>query len=505
MHELVKAVDYLIFSAEEDRSCSGFTWVPMTAFKKFCYKKSMDKSDLEMLVDTRQLILHVYDKESYITLPKIHEAENTIATELIRILYCKRKKYSRKLLESIIKDAEKHFGLTLHEQQREAVILAANNNFTIVTGGPGTGKTMVLNVIHYTIKKLNKYERIAYTAPTGKAARRITESTGNYAETLHKKLHIYGAESIPVEVEEDDLVVDEVSMNDCFITESLLRSVKSGHRIILVGDTEQLPSVGPGAVLRDLIESDAVPVARLTKTFRQAKGTTLFTNIQYIRQGFAELEAGDDFSMVLAGNDPEKQAIRLYMEECKKYGIENVCMLTPMRKSGRTCSNIMNRKLQAIINPKGKKPYFQTQYGYYQMDDIVMQLKNRDKCANGDVGRVVKVDREGIEVKYLDETVRYKRDEMRQITLAYAMTIHKSQGSEYKSVITLLLKEHKSMLQRNLFYTAVTRAKVKCTVLYEQDALEYAISHIDSVKRVTFLRDKIEYLKKRYETLGYAV
>ena len=477
---------------------SGYTWIPSTNLKMVAYKNNVNISNLKSYINSQKLYAYYKNGEYLFSSPTVVKAENGIANEVFRIMYGKKRKVPESILNALIDEAEKVFNLTLHSEQREAVKCAVLNSFCIITGGPGTGKTCVLNVINYVLMKLNRFEQICFLAPTGKAARRITESTGKYAETLHKKLKINANSMNPTLIDATSIIADETSMLDVFVTNAFFKGIKTGTRAILVGDIDQLPSVGPGAILRDLLESDVVPFVRLTKTFRQANESTLFRNIYYIRQGYTEIEEGDDFQIIEAGKNVIEQVINAYLQEIKTYGIDNVVCLTPFRKAGKTSSNVMNVRLQAIINPKGNKPYVNSKNGYFQVGDPVMQLKNRTECANGDVGKIIAVNSdESISVEYIDCVVKYSKFD--EITLAYAMSIHKSQGSEYQSVVSTILNEHGDMLQRNLFYTAVTRAKKKFTVIREKDATDKAIKTVLSSKRITLLTEKLIYMKKKYE------
>ena len=439
-------------------------------------------------------------------------AENDVAINVMRLQFViASKKYPDWLINKILDEfeAEKNQGRKLHYHQRDAVRMVCNNNFSVLTGGPGTGKTTVLSAITYCLRNLNPRVKIVFTAPTGKAARRISESTKERASTINKKLGIGYNISEAETFYEDALFIDESSMTDIELMATLVKAIPDGRKVVLVGDVHQLPSVGPGAVLRDLIASGVVPVTMLTHTFRQDNSSTLYTNICNIREGKPEFISGDDFHPVLL--PPGKQtdaAVKhikdAYLMEVAKYGADQVVILVPYRKKGM-CSNTLNNYLQRLVNKNRSGYRYHNQLDnntlFFMQDDLVMQLENRDECANGDVGTVVSVSSSGVVVQYSDGKVSYSPSELNQLALAYVMTIHKSQGSEYKSVIMCFLNEHDVMLQRNLLYTGITRAKEECTVIYQQEALNKACATIADANRLTMLKEKLQEIRAQYKVV----
>lgn len=485
---------------------TGSTWVSKDDLECYCKKKNIS---IERVITDKNVINYKH----YYTTRSVAQAENDIAINVMSLLHCSPvKRTKEKIIENIVHqfEEEKNEGRKLHYRQIDAVKMVVNNSFSVLTGGPGTGKTTVLTAIAYTLRQLKKDIQIAYTAPTGKAARRITESTGEMATTLNKKLglgHKADNSSSVINIEEDVLFIDESSMTDNALAACLFKAIKGGMRVVFVGDVNQLPSVGIGAVLRDLIASEVVPVTMLTHTFRQDNTSVLFENINKCKHGDANLVEGKDFKPIKLNNssDIENDAIRkileAYVEDVKKYGIENVVVLMPYRRTG-VCSNVLNKKMQRVVNKKDVGYQYTDKDEntmYFCKDDFVMQLENREECANGDVGKVIHVSEKGVDVQYVDGIVHYNGDELYQITLAYAMSIHKSQGSEYASVIMCVLKSHKKMLQRNLVYTGITRAKKKCTIIYEQEALEKALNTIAEESRKTFLAEKLKALAMKYQ------
>lgn len=475
---------------------SGSTWIS----EKALFNKGITQNQIkESVNEVKEVICCEVDNSLYFTTNEIAIKENEVAEHALRILLNDSIRVSDFFLNKVIAKAEETLKLQLHEQQKEAVIKAVRNNLCIITGGPGTGKTCVLNVIHYVLTEYKPDYKIRYYAPTGKAASRITESTKKEASTLHKgmKLTTDHADN-PQTLDADIIIVDEISMLDIFVASALMRAVKSGSKLILVGDIDQLPSVGPGAVLRDMIESDCIPVARLTKTFRQANECILFQNIQNIQASYPYLDEGKDFHVYYTDEheDVTNQMVKEYLRLVKKYGKDNVICLMPYHVAGKMCTNIMNEKLQSAMNPRA--PYFVYRGIKYRLGDPVMQLKNRLECANGDVGKIVKIASNGVVCKFFSNTVYYENEDMDEIELAYAMSIHKSQGSEYSAVVTCLYSEHERMLLRNLLYTAITRAKKECTLYGDEKSITKAIRTDGTDLRFTMLAEKLQYYRKRY-------
>lgn len=476
---------------------TGNTWITQTMLENFFFKCTGSKSlsSLNQYIRNERVFMSRKDSEMVFSIKKYALAELAIAENLFRIQSAPHDTYSDEYLDSLIDIVEKKRKLKLHIDQRRAVKKAVNNLLVVLTGGPGTGKTTVLNVINDVQLLINKDLQILYTAPTGKAARRITESTGFGASTLHRRLGITeeNMEPTPISKAFQVLTVDEVSMLDTLVCEAMVKAVNTGMRLILVGDTDQLPSVGPGAILRDLISSQRIAVARLTKTFRQAGDSILFDNILRIQRGDYHLVSGDDFKLAVPYPKMTERELLLYLykKEVEIYGVQNVMCLTPYRKSGNTCSNIMNTEIQKMIN-QNSEYIIDTNSRRFIKNDVVMQLENRETCANGDVGYISKVYKNGIRVKYTDSECDYSINQLNQLDLAYAMSIHKSQGSQAKSVVTCILPEHKAMMQRNLPYTAITRAEKKCTLLCEPEVVKYAIENEASCKRITMLQEQIK-------------
>ena len=479
---------------------TGSTWCNLEDLKAAMKQLGLSMEGTDDLIRNGQLhYFRHYNDVDMFTTPKYFKAETRLAFNMIRVRNAEPAHPApadSALKELILKEAEK-MGRSLAEEQEEAVIMAASSQLLVLTGGPGTGKTFTLNMIDAVLRAIG-YRDIVYTAPTGKAARRISESTGKPAMTLHKKLGITKDNMEPKKLDCEVIIVDEVSMLDTEVADAFFEAVRSGTKVILVGDTDQLPSVGPGAVLRDMIESEVIPVARLLKTFRQGAESLIISNMKNIRDGIPNIRTGDDF-MVATPNEAYSavdEILMIYQSEYKRLGgNDDLVVLTPFRqKKYETSSEALNEKLQAMVN--GSSQGILTKRGiWFRMGDPVMQTENRAECANGDVGRVIAVGENGITVKYIDCDVKYSKEELEtgELVLAYAMSIHKSQGSEYKTVITTVLNEHGPMLQRNLLYTAVTRAKQKCFLVCEPDAATKAIRTQADINRTTLLVEMLRY------------
>ncbi len=397
------------------------------------------------------------------------------------------------------------------EVQLSAIRKAIGSKVMVLTGGPGTGKTTTTLGIIASFETLG--QRILLAAPTGRAAKRMSEATGKEAKTIHRLLEFNPAEGYGRNDENpldgDVLIVDESSMIDIILMNSLLKAVPLSMRLILVGDIDQLPSVGAGNVLRDIIDSGAVPVIRLTRIFRQAQSSRIVTNAHKINQGtFPDISNGrqSDFFFIKQ-EDPEQAArdivniVKNRIPKAYGYSTNDIQVLAPMQRSVVGATNL-NIALQEAINPVGDSL---SRGGFrYRRGDRVMQIRNNyDKDVfNGDIGMVEHVDMEErtLTVSFDGNSVEYEDSELDELTLAYATTIHKSQGSEYPVVVMPLLMTHFVMLQRNLVYTGITRAKKICIIVGTTKALAYAIRNMVVLKRNTRLKERLtDKSNKQYE------
>ncbi len=375
----------------------------------------------------------------------------------------------------------------LDDTQFEAVKGALENPAFIITGGPGTGKTTIVKEILHQLRK----ERASTLcmAPTGKAARRMAEMTGE-AYTIHSALCL-SPDAAVEPIDADVVIIDEFSMVDLYLCDQIFKRIHSDTRIIILGDIYQLPSVGCGAVLRDLLT--IWPHIKLTKTYRQEEGSEIINNAHKANNGSVALKQGNDFTYV--GSETEQDALKrivsLYKDVTKKYS--DVAVLLPMRKGTCGIDNV-NKVLQDEINPQVEGQYVAFFKTEFRVGDPVMHLTNKDLRSNGLVGRITKVgtnkdDVMGFYVEFqdIDVVYFYSNKDLDEITLCYAMTIHKSQGSEYPCIITAFLNAHYVMLKRNLLYTAITRAKNMVYMLGQQKAIKRAILNDEEVYRITRL------------------
>ena len=429
-----------------------------------------------------------------------YDNENFAAGRISSMLRHKEKTVD---VEKMIADFEEE-NFSLAEKQKEAIEQFFGNRFSIITGGPGTGKSTVLKAILEVQQRINPKTDIFLLAPTGKAARRMAEATGHEAFTIHSGLHIgedSGIENIG-NILSDVVIVDEVSMCDMRLFAMLMAAIDPKKtKLLLVGDSDQLPSVGAGNVLNELINCGKVPVTRLNLVYRQGAGSIIPVNSEKINSGDAKLLYNQEFQF-LPANDPEvcfKTVIDRYIKEVNRVGIENACILCPMKSRGLNCVKEYNERIQAMMNPPApNKAEIQLKNSVFRVGDRIMQTKNSNDVCNGETGFIVEIKKDeddiqicGIRFDGRTDVLWYYPEELQYITLSYAITIHKSQGSEFKSVIIPLLKSYYIMLKRNLLYTAVTRAKSKVILVGERQAIYMAVNKTETDKRLTQLGKRI--------------
>ncbi|MBP2651807.1 MAG: helicase, RecD/TraA family, partial [Firmicutes bacterium] len=395
--------------------------------------------------------------------------------------------------------------VVLAEAQREAMAGALLEGVLVLTGGPGTGKTVTVKGMLALLSE-EKF-KILLGAPTGRAAKRLGEASGCEAVTIHRMLESTGGnEGAPLfmrneehPLEADVIIIDEASMMDIMLMYSLLRAVPDGCRVILVGDVDQLPAVGPGAVLKDIIRSATIPVIRLTEVFRQAGKSMIVVNAHRINRGrMPKYKDTPDFQFreLCDAKAVEDEIIRLCKEELPVAGFDirhEVQVLSPMHR--QLCGvESLNKILQAALNPpiqgaseaKGVNQVL-------RQGDKVMQLRNNYNKGvfNGDIGYIISAEPAQVVVRYPENDIVYERNELDEISLAFCMSVHKSQGSEYRVVIMPLVRGHYVMLQRNLLYTAVTRAKEKVFLVGDKAALNTALANDRTRRRYTLLAERL--------------
>ena len=428
--------------------------------------------------------------------------ENNIAFHITQQMKTTVEPYEH--LDLAIMGEERKLKIRLAPEQRDAVKMALTSKFCVITGGPGTGKTAVQKAILDLYQAKHPEAQIVCCAPTGQAAQRMKESSGLPASTIHKALCIKanpdGSLTEGIMLSADLILVDEVSMMDAFLAERLFAAVPPNARLVLVGDADQLPSVGPGSVLKDIISSGVVPVVRLDHVFRQSAGSRIATNARLIKHGNLSMEYGPDF-MFFDSKDLAVSADiieNLYMQEVHKFGVDGVAFLTPFRHKTETSVDAMNARLQALVNPpmpsKPEAVFGQTRF---RLGDKVMQIKNYEQVNNGDVGYITSItgpeNEATVVIDFGDGRVmEYEGEQLKMLDLGYASTVHKSQGAQYKSVIMNLQCAHAIMLIRAIVYTAITRARLRLAIVGERKALCRAIRNTKADQRGTRLAQRIQ-------------
>ncbi|MBO4336219.1 MAG: ATP-dependent RecD-like DNA helicase [Desulfovibrio sp.] len=446
-------------------------------------------------------------------LSQYYHYENKIAEYILNIL-CAPKSISLRNPKALASDIIQKEALVLAAEQCEAVLMAAESKILVITGGPGTGKTTIIKAIIRLFA--TQKARIELAAPTGRAARRMQEATGYAAKTIHRLLKFSASgniceydESNPIAC--DVLIIDEASMMDVSIFYHLLCAVPLGATLIIVGDIFQLPSVGPGMVLSDIIGSGVVPVVKLARIFRQSAESAIVRYAHMINEGEIPPFKNDqqkrtDFYFI-EENDPQLVAqtisdlVSLRLPAYYHFAVQDIQVLSPMRKGD--CGVLaLNRRLQDALNPQKIK--VQRQSGEYRLYDKVMQIRNdyEKEVFNGDIGTIVDLDLKArkLTVQFDDLMADYDFSELDALITAYAISIHKSQGSEYPAVIIPLVLEHRWMLQRNLLYTGVTRGKQLVVLIGERQALFHAIENTKTILRMSSLKTRIRQLAEAVRT-----
>ena len=458
---------------------------------------------LKEAIEVGQLCTADFQGTVYVYTPEAYEEENYIARRIQDMAAMKplpMKTHVQLFLDRWQDSC--HFELA--DKQREAVEKSLESGMTVITGGPGTGKTTVVQ----TIIRLAEQEglRILLCAPTGRAAKRLAETTQRKAKTIHRLLIPDGRQG-RIQVFEynetkllpaDLVIVDEVSMLDMEMMYHLLSALKPQCRCILVGDADQLPSVGAGAVLHDIIASGQVPVVRLDTIFRQQEGGRIVTNAHLINSGRLPVVNEDpEFRFVEIEDEAQgaEKISALYNSELLETGDKfAVQVLSPMYKNPCGVDNL-NQLIQGRFNPPAEgKGELKGKNVIFRVGDKVMQKHNdyEKGVFNGDIGEIFAIQKDMVYVRYPEQDVKYEGQEVDEITLAYAITVHKSQGSEYHTVIMVLVNSHAIMLQRNLFYTAVTRAKRKVILVGSKRAVQTAVQNQRTSRRFTLLIPRLQ-------------
>ena len=460
-----------------------------------------EEGELEITLDEMIRTEDVILDDDAIYLPPFYFSETGCAKRLLALLHAERK---AQIDTDRVVDRMNDGSITYDEVQLEAIRTAVSSKVMVLTGGPGTGKTTT------TLGIIKAYRRagcsVLLAAPTGRAAKRMSEATGMEARTIHRLLEYKPPEGYKRNeenpLEGDVLILDECSMIDILLMYNLLKALPGHMTLIMVGDTDQLPSVGAGNVLPDVISSGRIPVVRLTRIFRQAQGSRIITNAHRINRGEKlDLSGGKDSDFFFAARETNEETVdtvvRFVRENLPRYyradPVRDIQVLTPMQKGVCGASNL-NQLLQQALNPQG---YSLRRGGTeYRVRDKVMQIRNNyDKeVFNGDIGTITDVNLEEREltVEFDGRYITYDVSELDELVLAYATTIHKAQGSEYPIVVMPVTMSHFVMLQRNLLYTGVTRAKKILVLVGEKKAVYYAVKNVTTDKRNTRLAQRLD-------------
>ena len=454
---------------------------------------------------------------NYLYSTRRYEQEAAIADNITRLINAALKPVSQ--IDGFIEKYEKE-NFKLAECQKSAIINAFQHPVTIITGGPGVGKTTVIKAILMVHQgAYGSSSNPILLAPTGKAARRMSEATGYPAQTIHSAVGWKGDDfefgDAPVIMDGNLIVCDEVSMMDQQIASILFESIKTGSRLVLVGDVDQLPSVGCGNVLGDLLRSGVVPATKLDVIYRQEEDNSIVKNAYKINNGDVNLDFSRTFRFIECKTEDEvfDAACKMYVKCVKAYGEDNVVLLNPQRYNTQVSVERFNNQLQACINPpKGNSLEIRIAKTVFREGDKVMELKNTDiGPKNGDIGYIREITRRkspedpdvfnyfaNIEWTGENTLIEYSQDDMRHVTLAFCTTVHKSQGSEYPYVIEVVSKAHPNLLKRNLLYTGITRAKKACCLIGELDALKMCIQTDTSSEegRYTLLANRLATLNR---------
>jgi exodeoxyribonuclease V alpha subunit len=456
-------------------------------------------------LDAENLTGEPTDAGEWLYLTPMYRAETGCANHVRRLLDGERP-WGSIDADKAIPWVEGKTGLTLSDSQRAAVATVLKSKVSIITGGPGVGKTTLVNSLLRILRA--KRVNVLLCAPTGRAAKRLTETTGIEAKTVHrllefdpKEFKFKRNEASPLDT--DLLVIDEASMMDVVLTNQLLKAVPDRAGLLVVGDVDQLPSVGPGAVLADFIDSSAVPTVRLTEIFRQAQESRIIVNAHRINRGElpeAPPKGEDSDFYLIEADSPEdvfKKLVQTVIERIPlRFGfhaVDDVQVLTPMNRGGlgvRALNVELQQRLNGPAEPKVQK--FGTTFA--PGDKVIQRVNNYDReVFNGDIGRITGIDLEdsSVAVDFDGRAVSYDLSELDELSLAYAASIHKSQGSEYPVVVIPLALQHYLLLERNLLYTAVTRGKKLVVVIAEPKALRLAVRNRKAAKRLTRLAERL--------------
>ncbi|MEE2754028.1 MAG: ATP-dependent RecD-like DNA helicase [Candidatus Latescibacterota bacterium] len=496
---ILAGISYVLTTASND---NGHVFVSRDALLSACSEVlQVDvgaiNSGVDKLVDQEDLIC----EDDRVYLPTLFRSEQGISTRLHQLAQIERIETGD--VDTEIDVIQQQEDVLFAPRQRDALVKVLTSNVVVLTGGPGTGKTTTVNGMISLFEARGK--RVVLTAPTGRAAKRMHEATGKKAKTIHRLLEFAPGTSFKRNfdnmLEADVIIVDEISMVDVLLMNALMRAIPISSCVILVGDVDQLPSVGPGSVLRNVIESDVVPVVTLNEIFRQGQTSQIVTYAHEINSGsmpdFENRKDSDFFFMEVPDLGEVAQTISDLCSRRlpKSYGFDrfdDIQVLSPMHR-GESGVQSLNERLQNALNPKGTEVVRASVC--YRDGDKVMQIRNNyDKDVfNGDIGRIESIDtfEQELVVRFGDRSVQYEFGELDELVLAYAITVHKSQGSEFRAVVVPITTQHFVMLQRNLIYTAITRAKSLVVMVGTKNALAIALKNNAICQRNTTLVERL--------------
>ncbi|MDI9521170.1 MAG: ATP-dependent RecD-like DNA helicase [Bacillota bacterium] len=515
------------YALSEAANAGGHTCLPeeeLVAFASQLLKAP--ESEISRLVTQLTLNKHLFldkvDGISLISLPRMRKSEIDIAGRLLALCGTSQMLMPQHIAQRI-EAFEKKEGIAFSGLQRAAIEKACENGLIVITGGPGTGKTTLINCL---INVLNLKDGILLAAPTGRAAKRMSEACQREASTIHRLLQ-YGGEEGSFQINQENpldcecLIVDEVSMMDVFLMRHLLSALKPGTRLVLVGDADQLPSVGPGNVLSDILQNDLIPKVRLTEIFRQGEDSMIVVNAHRINQGEEPIMNGAGSDFFFENKQDATQArdsiVALCLHRLPKYlkvkdSVRHIQVLSPTKK-GVCGVNMLNTCLQAAFNPPCPKKA-EVQFGetIFRAGDKVMHIRNNytlewetrngltgQGVFNGDIGFITKIDEEEklIDVLYDEEkTVQYEYGDLEELDLAYCLSVHKSQGSEFPAVVMPMVGGPRMLLTRNLLYTGVTRARRLVVLVGRQDVLRMMVNNNMERRRYSLLGHWLDTLSE---------
>lgn len=520
LHDPMRIKGALFWALEDSKGSKGHLFLTSEVLRKEALRvlnakipiPSLRLHEQEVIDVLQNMVLHgeiVFVNEK-IYLPRVFAQEDETARRIaMRVVELS----TPERIEQILERVKREMGLALSSKQEAAVHAAYRHNLSIITGSPGTGKTTVLKTILEVYRRLHPNGEIVLMAPTGRASRRMAESTGvDKARTLHSGLGLASEEedvrrsNNQEPLSADLIIVDEFSMVDMWLANKFFSRIKEGARIVLVGDPDQLPSVGAGNVFRELIDCGLITVTVLDQIFRQSKDSLIAYNAKFINEGNTKLYYGQDFIFMASDNQTEaaERIVSRYCREIEESGIDRVQILSPFRSEGAASAEQLNEAIREVVNPfRSAEEEIKVGVKVFRVNDRIMQTKNTAKVSNGDLGfiRYIRNDEKGAHVG-LDfgagREMEYSIEDMVNLDLAYATTIHKAMGSEYETVIMPLLKAHTVMLYRNLLYTGITRAKKRVILIGQKQVLFMAIHRNEIGKRNTLLGERIRLYYKAY-------